>query len=249
MRRALCESLPAHAGQSVELSENEGKHLVSVLRMRNGDELELLDGNGHRANARLMIQGKKILAVLAEAPQTQASLLSKPIHLSMAMIKNEAMEWVIEKAVELGVRTLTPIESEFTVIRAHKKGEDVFRERYQRIADQALKQCGRLDRLEILTPQTFEQVLLNKNHLIWLDETLANSAPVESHLAHFLKITPKTETYELLVGPEGGFSPMERQRLLTAKGNGAITRVHLGSIILRAETAALSGICFMGEHL
>ena len=247
MRRALCDTLPARAGLSIELSETEAKHLVSVLRMRTGEPLELLDGKGQRAAATLQIQGKKIYAELTQAPETRSTLLSKPIHLSMAMIKNEAMEWVIEKAVELGVRTLTPVDTEFTVVKAHKKGEDFFRDRYQRIADQALKQCGRLDRLEIMAPISFEQTLLNKNHLIWLDETLADTAPVATHLTHFLKNADRTSTYELLVGPEGGFSPVERQRLLTRTTNGAITRVHLGSIILRAETAALSGMCFMGE--
>ena len=245
MRRALCDSLPKNSGQSIELPEGEAKHLVSVLRMRGDDEVELLDGNGFYCRGKLWHQGKRLMVEAISSPQTNPALLSKPIHLSMAMIKNEAMEWTIEKAVELGVRSFTAVETEFTVIKIKSKGEDVFRDRYQKIADQALKQCGRLDRLVIHPPVSFENALLNKNHLIWLDETLAVNSPQESHLAHFLASHPSHAShFELLVGPEGGFSAFEKQRLQQSR-KGEITRVHLGPIILRAETAALFGISLL----
>ena len=252
MRRALCDQLPTKIGQSVELPEGEVRHLVSVLRLKPDDEFELLDGSGYRARAKLIYKGKSALGELISAPETDRKLLANPIHLSMAMIKGDAMEWVIEKATELGVKTLTPIETEFTVVKTHKKGSDVFQERFQKIADQALKQCGRLERMQVQSPISFEEALLNKNHLIWLDESLAATSPIETHLTHFLD-TQKTieKPYELFVGPEGGFSSAEKNRLLQLTGSEkqAITRVHLGSLILRAETAALFGISLLaGDH-
>jgi len=264
MRRALCERLPEKAGSFVELPEIEARHLISVLRLKPDDEFELLDGSGFRAHARLAFRGKTAGGELVSAPETDAKLLARPIHLSMAMIKGDAMEWVIEKAVELGVKTLTPVETEFTVVKTHKKGNDVFQERFQKIADQALKQCGRLERMVVRSPVNFEQALmptsLEGSLLLWLDESLAESAPEETHLSRFLSQNPPTESssYSLFVGPEGGFSPSEKNRLLqlTESKNQAITkgqpvfaRVHLGSLILRAETAALFGISLLAGKL
>jgi 16S rRNA (uracil1498-N3)-methyltransferase len=255
MRRALCDQLPASIGKVVELPEGEVRHLVSVLRLKPEDEIELLDGSGFRARAKLIYRGKTACAELLSAPETNPALRSKPVHLALAMLKGDAMEWVIEKAVELGVASITPVETEFSVVKIHKRGEDIFKERYQKIADQALKQCGRLERLVIHTPISFEDAVgpLHKSRLIWLDEVLAQSAPEETHLARILsKNSQANELYpvQILVGPEGGFSPAEKSRLLilTSSGNKAINRVHLGSLILRAETAALYGISLLVGH-
>jgi len=267
MRRALCERLPSKAESFVELPESEARHLISVLRLKPGDEFELLDGSGFRARARLAFRGKTAGGELVSPSETDAKLLARPIHLSMAMIKGDAMEWVIEKAVELGVKTLTPVETEFTVVKTHKKGNEVFQERFQKIADQALKQCGRLERMVVQPPVNFEQALMpgfNENRfpniLLWLDESLVESAPEETHLSRFLSRNPPDESssYSLFVGPEGGFSPSEKNRLLqlTESKNQAITkgqpvfaRVHLGSLILRAETAALFGVSLLAGQL
>lgn len=248
MRRALCDTLISNKNSLIEIPESEAKHLTSVLRLGPGDEIELLDGKGHMATGSLVFRDKKIFAELTSAPIKRPELLSLPIHLKMGILKGDAMEWVVEKAVELGVRTLTPIETEFTVVKIHKKGADSFQERWQRIADQALKQCGRLDRMEVRSPEIFEQSLLDPLPLIWLDETLAREPALAGHLAHTLKTgtSPPTER-ALLVGPEGGLSPAERSRLmhLTVSGKKAITRAHLGGIILRAETAAMLGVSLL----
>jgi 16S rRNA (uracil1498-N3)-methyltransferase len=252
MRRALCEKLPEKVGQMVELPENEVRHLVSVLRMKPDDEFELLDGSGFRARAKITYRGKTTYGELVGDRETDLKLMALPIHLTMAMIKGDAMEWVIEKATELGVKSLTPIETEFTVVKTHKKGNDVFQERFQKISDQALKQCGRIERMEIESPISFEEALLNKNHLIWLDESLAMTSPASSHLTHVLaQNSGEHLPYQLVVGPEGGFSSTEKNRLLQLTGSEkqAITSVHLGSLILRAETAALLGVSLLvGDH-
>ncbi len=253
MRRALIDQLPHKVGLSVELPEGESRHLISVLRMKEGDEVELLDGTGVRATATLWHQGKRVMAKLSTAPESDQTLMAKPIHLAMATLKNEAMEWAIEKAVELGVRTFTPIETEFSVIRMNKKGEGAFQERYQKFADQALKQCGRLERMQILPPVTLEQFLQGQTAMIWLDETLAKNAQTDLSLPHWLKQHAKGQDYVLLVGPEGGFSPAEKERLLRLSGltppqNREINRLHLGSVILRAETAALFGISLLAGN-
>ena len=204
------------------------------------------------AEGRLVFRDKKVFAELMSQPMSDPKLLSLPIHLKMSIIKGEAMEWVVEKAVELGVRSLTPIETEFTVVKIHKKGADAFQERWQRIADQSLKQCGRLDRMEVRAPLSFESLLTEPGSLYWLDETLASDSDQGPHLSRVLSAHDADgKESALLVGPEGGLSANERGRLLqlTVSGKKAIKRVHLGSLILRAETAAMLGISLLiGEH-
>jgi 16S rRNA (uracil1498-N3)-methyltransferase len=247
MRRALCTSAPLQVGSLISLDDGEAKHLTQVLRLGPGDTLELLDGAGKKAKASLVFRDKKVFAEVMETPITDPRFVSHPIHLTLSILKGEAMEWVVEKAVELGIRTLTPVETEFCVVKTAKRGADTFQDRWQRIADQAIKQCGRLDRMQILAPVVFEEALLPARHFIWLDETLSESGEAKDHLAAKLPTLSHRSEYSLMVGPEGGFSPNERSRLLQLTGSEKheITRASLGSLILRAETAALMGLSIL----
>ncbi len=248
MRKALCTELPDKVGKSVEIPQAEANHLISVLRLKPEDTIEVLDGNGKTAQATLFYKGKSLFAELTSEPTGSADLQSYPLHLSLAVLKGEAMEWVVEKAVELGVRTLTPFQSEFSVVDLRKKGPEAFQERWQKIADQALKQCGRQSRMTIQMPTTFENILLKKTQLIWLDETLAYTREMDQWKRHYLPEiadeilkNPIQEEPELMIGPEGGFSPNEKNRLMQPSKK-EIKRAHAGAAILRAETAALFGI-------
>jgi len=233
MRKALCLELPKKIGDSTEIPESEANHLISVLRLKPGDTIELLDGHGKAANANLFYKGKSLHAELISTPAGNPNLHSNPLHLSMAILKGDAMEWVVEKAVELGVRTLTPFQSEFSVVDLRKKGPEAFQERWQKIADQALKQCGRLSRMTVTLPTTFENILSSKHELVWLDETLAYESDStqwnESYLPgvadRIFQHTPDAEP-ELIIGPEGGFSPNEKNRLMQPHKK-EIKRAHL----------------------
>ena len=248
MRKALCAQLPIKIGQSVEIPPAEANHLISVLRLKPQDTIEILDGNGTSAQATLFFKGKNLFAELISEPIGTPHLQSHPLHLSMAILKGEAMEWVIEKAVELGVRSLTPFQSEFSVVDLRKKGPEAFQERWQKIADQALKQCGRLSRMTVNLPTPFESVLQKNSNLIWLDETLAYTREIDQWNSRYLPriadeiLSESGELeVELIVGPEGGFSPNEKNRLMQPSKK-EIKRGHAGAAILRAETAALFGI-------
>ena len=186
-----------------------------------------------------------------ESPRFDPRRTSAPVELYMSVLKGEAMEWVIEKSVELGVRALTPVETEFSVVKLKKKGLENFQERWQKMADQSLKQCGRLDRMVIHTPVSFETALEKAGPWIWLDEDLAEKGGIEQHLNRACPTAPEDRTVRILIGPEGGFSPKEKSRLLQLTGSEKreINRAHLGSLILRAETAALAAVAIaVGQH-
>lgn len=255
MRRVLCPALPK-PGQRIEIEPSEAKHLTTVLRVREGEIIELLNGSGGKVQAKIHLQEKRLFVEGLTPIASDPKLNSIPIHLRMAILKGDAMEWVIEKAVEMGVQRITPLHTDHTVVQIQKKGADAFMERWQKIADQSLKQCGRLERLEIEMPVSLEETFISpKGQTFWLDEALASNTIPTEHLQ--IALTQATfsadQPLSLLIGPEGGFSPAERERLLqlTALNNSEINikRVHLGSLILRAETAAMMGIALLAGKI
>jgi 16S rRNA (uracil1498-N3)-methyltransferase len=252
MKRILCPQLPK-PHRPVTLHDDEANHVVRVLRLRDGDSVEAIDGQGHSAPAILRMHGGPPRLELATAPKdsphraAQASARTEapgavvPLTLEMAVLKGDAMEWVVEKAVELGVRTLVPVVTAHTVVQLKAKGPEAFRERWQKIADQALKQCGRLERLEIALPVGLEERVRAEprsaqSPRYWCDEAAGpGAADLPSRLA---SLRPGGfEEVRLLIGPEGGWSEEERQWLAPAA-----ERIQLGPLILRAETAAIYGI-------
>lgn len=242
MIRALVDHIPHHL-QAIQLSEEESHHLRSVLRLEEGDTLELLDGSSQFVKAEIVFKGKSLWAQPLSEPSTDPSRISQPISLLMGVLKGESMEWVLEKATELGVRDFYPITTEFTVVQIHKKPVETFVERWQRISDQSLKQCGRLDRMIIHTPQTLESALKTQKKVLWLDE----NAPSLSFKLNQLP-NDGAQPVSVLVGPEGGFSHKEKTRLLqlteaqSPSENLKVIRTSLGSVILRAETAAIASV-------
>jgi 16S rRNA (uracil1498-N3)-methyltransferase len=242
MKRVLCARLP-QAGRSEPLPEKEAEHVTRVLRLRDGDTLEALDGQGHAAIVTLRMRAGGATLEFLEAVAPQHSPAS-PLILEMAILKGDAMEWVVEKAVELGVKRLVPLQTAHTVVQIKNKGPEIFRERWQKIADQALKQCGRLDRLEILPPAPLEEWIAHhpaqKNTpRLWCDEAakgeLAGSVDLAKWLSGALASGLPKEV-RLLIGPEGGWSEHERHLL------GPSTQISLGPYILRGETAALYAV-------
>jgi 16S rRNA (uracil1498-N3)-methyltransferase len=240
MKRVLCPVLPV-AGRSVELPESEAVHAVRVLRLRDGDQVEALDGQGKSALVTLRVRKETVRLEYAGESQilrTASAGELSPVTLEIAVLKGDAMEWVVEKAVELGVKTLIPLLTAHTVVQMKNKGPEVFQQRWQKIADQALKQCGRLEKLRIELPMSLEDLLSRhpakaEEPRLWCDEAARQSA------AGLLNLNFKA--VRLLIGPEGGWSESERELLLRTGGPG--TRpVSLGPLVLRAETAALFAV-------
>jgi 16S rRNA (uracil1498-N3)-methyltransferase len=242
-RRLLIPKLP-QAGVEVELEEKEAEHAVRVLRLREGDPVEALDGSGRSVVARLRIRGGSPRLEFDHEVEAAAEILEiVPIQLQVAVLKGEAMEWVVEKAVELGVASLDPILTAHTVVQTKGKGPEAFQARWQKIADQALKQCGRRSRMEVLLPRTLElpepPAGVGAGPLLWFDEAQMDpNFSLEGWLRQQSSADLRKSGLRLRIGPEGGWSERERGHLANGEG----IRLGLGPLVLRAETASLIAV-------
>ncbi len=235
MRRVL---VTAVGSGRVRLSPEEAHHLVRVLRLEHGEEFEGVTGDGRRLRCRLEREGPEwygritgISAFTAEAP----------LHLvlAQALIKRDRFEWVVQKAVELGAAEIFPLETARSEVRLDQNRRDRKQTRWERIIQEAVKQCGRT-RLPVLhTPQSLAAFLGGCPPWcgIAFDEEGADTLDTVFHGA-------PPSGCALLVGPEGGWDPSERLQLDAA----GVRRVRLGPRVLRAETAAVAGLTLIQFH-
>jgi 16S rRNA (uracil1498-N3)-methyltransferase len=236
MKRVLVEKLPS-PDHPTFLAEDEAHHLIHVLHIRNGETIEALDGKGAKMTVEIAFLGKGKSQVHARGEALRDPRLNAlPIILEMAVLKGEAMEWTVEKAVELGVQTFVPVLCAHAVVRVDRKGPGFYRERWQKIADQALKQCGRLERMDVREPIELPSLLTETPPLrLWADEaTRADSPHVFEALAK-VEAQDRLRGVAILIGPEGGWSEVER----TLLSRSDCISTSLGPWVYRAETAAL----------
>jgi 16S rRNA (uracil1498-N3)-methyltransferase len=242
--RVLVKRLPSK-GMPAQLSPDEARHLVTVLRRQDGDELEALDGKGGAVECVLRVRGQDCFlewSAQGVFDGSGATAFKTRIILAQAILKGEAMEWVVEKSVELGADALFPLVCDHCVVKLDKKGPATFQERWGRIADQALKQCGRRRALEVHEPGALIPALkalkskLNPQ-ILFFDEVERGGAA--ALLDHLLRVGESSPAIVLLIGPEGGWSERERRQLKEL----GVEVVSLGADrILRAETAALHAL-------
>jgi len=197
-----------------------------------GDSVIAMDGQGRQCVAKIQPNGALHWVSDQVASRKSMAPPSHPLHLRLAVLKGDAMDWVVEKATELGAASLTPILTDHSVVKMRdRKGPEEFRERWQAIADQALKQCERLNEMRVYAPCPIGDALRESlaPHRIWFDERAISPAFSEIHLSG---------PVEIWIGPEGGWSDHERTLLSADLGAG----VTLGPLVLRAETAAIGAI-------
>lgn len=246
-------------GQSAKLSVEEARHLRNVLRLETGDEIFLFDGAGKEFQCQVQAIARDSAAVSVikqvEPAQPESSL---NLTLAVALLKGEKFDLVIQKATELGVKRFIPLITARADVRI-KSTDDAERKttRWQRIALEAAKQCGRARLMKIETPVRFSDLVRGRD----TDSSVARDqasedacAPVAlpnsvvrimfaerqgASLAEALgdskggKNAPQTVT--ALIGPEGGWADEEIERARD-KGWKIVT---LGGRILRAETAGI----------
>lgn len=218
---------PAAWGSEAALTGDEAKHCARVMRAQVGDSIGVFDGLGRSADAEILSVSKSHVGLrLGEAEIEPAPKVR--IVLVQAVIKGKAMDWLLQKAVELGVSEIQPLSTRNAVVQAGEGKE----EKWQRAVIEACKQCGRsrVPRvLPILELGSFLKDVTPNPRLIASLES--NAKPLKDCL------NSMGESGELmfLIGPEGDFSPGEYTQALES---GCIS-VSLGSAVLRSETAGI----------
>lgn len=220
-----------------ELAGDEAEHLTRVLRVEVGQRYEISDGGrlylGEVIEARKRaVRFRVVEALEVEEPTVHIVLLA-------ALIKFERFEWMIEKATELGVEKIIPIEAD----RSEKGLELAARkrvERWSKIARAAGQQSRRVYAPEILTPVPIRDAARTEARARFYLEEIPGS-PMLLRAALALPDRQPGETVAALVGPEGGWTDRERAQLTAASW----TAVSLGSQILRTETAALAALAVL----
>ena len=218
---------------SIALEPGPSQHLSRVLRMKPGDSIILFDGTGGQYPATISALGKKsVVAITADFdPVERESGLC--LHLGIAISRGERMDWVVQKATELGVSAITPLRSERTEVRLSGARAEKKLRHWQQIATSACEQCGR-NRLPNIQPtQSLAQ---------WVSGVKADTRLVLHHRASSAQTDATSpSSIALLVGPEGGLSPDE----ITAAEQAQFRSLHLGPRVLRTETAPLAAIAIL----
>jgi 16S rRNA (uracil1498-N3)-methyltransferase len=219
------------AGDIAALADDDARKLLVVLRKGAGAPLEIVDSSGRTFAARLIVDGTSARAELESelAPRRPDALR---ITLAQGIPKGQKMDFVIEKATELGVAAVVPFASERTVGAESNRDGKV--ERWRRLAKAAAQQCGRADVPAVERPVGFAEVLagIGRYDLALIPWELEGGVPLRERLPPLLE---GVGDVLVVIGPEGGLAASE---VAAARERGAHA-ISLGSRIFRTETAGL----------
>ena len=216
--------------RTVTLAADEARHLREVLRLKPGDEVSVFDGAGKEFHARV-VQARRELAELELDEEIATARPESPlqINLAVALLKGEKFDLVVQKGTELGVNKFLPLITRYADIKLRDESDASKRvARWQRIALEAAKQCGRTVVPKIENPNPFESVLKNPCVLFSEREGGQGLQRIENPIT-------------AIIGSEGGWSDEELDQ---ARSAGAQV-VTLGGRILRAETAAMTAAALL----
>ncbi|MDO4410945.1 MAG: 16S rRNA (uracil(1498)-N(3))-methyltransferase [Akkermansia sp.] len=235
--------LPAKDWQSSvwELTGDEAHHAARVMRLKKGDKCVVFDGEGRAANAEVAESphGNSVLLIPGDMCEEKQELAH--ITLCQSVPKGSNMDFIIQKAVELGVSAIVPLITERTIVRLNVKEASAKQKKWQRTALEACKQCGQNTLPIVHTPIYYNEWIQGQlpMGLRVIASLVPGVRPVrdvleEARVQNIRKVS-------LLVGPEGDFTDAETQRALDAD----FVPVSLGPIVLRVETASMFGIAAM----
>ena len=224
-------ALPLAPGNEIPLPEDVAGHLVRVLRLQPGDACVLFNGDGYDYDARLVAAGKREARaeILAARPVKNESPLR--ISLLQGIARGEKMDWILQKATELGVARIVPVDSERSEVKLDAARAEKRLAHWREVVVAACEQSGRAVVPEVLPPQPLGRgAALREGRGFLLD-------PVATHTLASLQGNPPGACI-LAIGPEGGWSPRDHEQLLAAGYEG----LRLGPRVLRTETAGIAAI-------
>ena len=255
MARFYCDT-PLVSGQTIALPATAARH-VQVLRMQPGHTLTLFNGEGGEFEAEVTHMGRSDVQVRVGAHSAQEREALCAVQLVVGMPANERMDWLVEKATELGVQRITPVMTERSVVRLNGERAEKKQAHWQAIAISACEQCGRnrvphVDvplRLEVwlsnaqqASQQTSADGLQALRAVMSLHEsTQALSSLLQNGQVDQVGESSIHQPVVLMTGPEGGLSDAED----AAARQAGFVAVSLGARVLRAETAALAALAYL----
>jgi 16S rRNA (uracil1498-N3)-methyltransferase len=229
-------------GEVVVLSEDESHHIRTVLRLQTGAHVELFDGLGHVHLAEIFGFDGKISARIISSRRVEERG-GIPLWVGQGLLKGKNMDTVVQKCTELGVSGLAPILSSRCQGRADLPKDRNKNARWHRIIEEACKQCGRAQSMELLPTINFRDLITSSSGSEVELKILFWEGEQEVHLQDLLPFS-ELSLVRILLGPEGGFTEGE----VTMAGNAGWRIVSLGRRILRAETATLASVAIL-QHL
>jgi len=234
--------VPFHAGiENIWLDSSESHHIVHVKRLKIGDNLILFNGKGNECDAEIVDIKEDKVKVKINQHKNISKENQIEIDIAFAIPKGKRSHLLTQKCTELGVHKLIPTNYNRSVVKL-KADSSVKIEKWQKIAIEASKQCGRNTITEICEVVDFEDVLKSIDSY---DLTLfACSQSDSNNLKNTLQEHPNINNIIIFIGPEGGFTPKEIE---VAKKAGC-KFVSLGQRILRVETAAIAVSAILSHH-
>jgi 16S rRNA (uracil1498-N3)-methyltransferase len=223
---------PLSEGGTIALDRAQAHYLTTVLRRKSGDGALVFNGRDGEWEA--TIEAQKRVAVLRVGAKTRAQTAPCDLHYLFAPLKAARLDYMVQKAVEMGVSRLQP------VLTRHGQVARVNFLRMRANAIEAAEQCGILSPPDIAEPETLTRCLATHDrgrYLVFCDEDAAIADPVAA-----LGAVPRRSALAVLVGPEGGFAEDERAALLKLPN---VVRLALGPRILRADTAAVAALALV----
>jgi 16S rRNA (uracil1498-N3)-methyltransferase len=211
---------------------------MRVLRLRDGDALTLFDGRGGEYGARIV--GFRKDSVQVEVQEHRDVERESALHLTLAqgISRGERMDWVMQKATELGVTRIIPVITERTMVKLDERQSERKLEHWRAIVISACEQSGRNRMPEVVAPIPLYDVLRTINRAA----TRVMLSPIGSRNVRDLPISGEIA---MLVGPEGGLSHNEQE---DAAINAGFEQVRMGPRVLRTETAAIAALSILQHH-
>ena len=223
-----------HTGVTLTLSREASRH-IQVLRMQPGQLVQLFDGRGGEFEASIAVIGRQTVDVQVGVHHAIERESQRAVHLAVCMPANERMDWLVEKATELGVASITPLMSQRSVVKLSGERAEKKQAHWQAIAVSACEQCGRNRVPSVALPQPLGAWLNGqaandaKRYVLSLQTSAASAADTSPDVASEIWV---------LNGPEGGLSAQEEAHAISAGWQ----PMSLGARVLRAETAALAAL-------
>jgi 16S rRNA (uracil1498-N3)-methyltransferase len=227
---------PVAAGKRLVVEGSAANHITRVLRLRSGDALTVFDGSGGEFGARIEEFRKSAVVVSVEDHQTLDRESPLSLTLAQGISRGERMDWIIQKATELGATRIVPVFTKRSVVRLDDKQAERKLQHWRAITVAACEQCGRNRLPDLITPIDFFDVLP--------ESFTPGATRLLLSPSGDLRIDDLRDIHTgvtVLIGPEGGLDEVEQEAAIAA----GFKAVRMGPRVLRTETAAIAALTIL----